>query len=84
MSAKLLRVSLGVGIGRLHTAIVTRSSAFVFQSSPYSGSRKRRDLKPLHKTLFLIKIVFVCISSSCAESRERGAQHDANHFEGGW
>jgi hypothetical protein len=27
MSAKLLRVSLGVGIGRLHAAIVARNAA---------------------------------------------------------
>jgi hypothetical protein len=27
MNAKLLRVSLGVGIGRLHTAIVARNPA---------------------------------------------------------
>jgi hypothetical protein len=28
MSAKLLGVSLGVGIGRLHAAIVARNAAF--------------------------------------------------------
>jgi hypothetical protein len=29
MSAKLLRVSLRVGIGRLHTAIAARNAAFL-------------------------------------------------------
>jgi hypothetical protein len=32
MSAKLLRVSLGVGIGRLHTAIVARNRCLFFVS----------------------------------------------------
>jgi len=43
MSAKLLRVSLGVGIGRLHAAIDARNAACFCLSSPCCGSRNRRD-----------------------------------------
>jgi len=34
MSAKLLRVSLGVGIGQLHTAIVARNAACPSSQQP--------------------------------------------------
>jgi hypothetical protein len=34
MSAKLLRVSLGMGIGRLHAAIVTRNAACSLSQQP--------------------------------------------------
>jgi hypothetical protein len=34
MSAKLLRVWLGVGIERLHTAIVARNAAFSLSQKP--------------------------------------------------
>jgi hypothetical protein len=59
MSAKYLRVSLCLGIGRLHTAIVARNAASSLS---------------LHKTLFLITVVFVSVASSCARKKKESEE----------
>jgi hypothetical protein len=64
MSAKLLRVSLGVGNGRLHKAIVARNAVVLENAGT-------RDL--YKKRCFSLRFYSLVLKISAPESRERVA-----------
>jgi len=67
MSAKLFRVSLGVGIGQLHTAIVARNTVVLENA----GTRGLYT-----KPCFSSRLYSLVLQVRAPESREQGAQHD--------
>ena len=76
MTAKLLRVSLGVGHGRLHTAIAARNAACFLVSVAHAVVLENAGTRGLYtKHRFSSRLYSLVLQVRARESRERGAQH---------
>ena len=83
MSAKLLCVSLGVGIRRLHTAIAQSFSFFV--SVAHAVVLENAGTKGFYKkSCFSSRLYSLMLQVRAPESREREPKYGANHFKGDW